>query len=188
MLLDTIKFDNLVDRMFAESLILHRTINLFEGVDENTSEMVIKYLQFLENLDSTKPITLLISSPGGECYAGLAIYDAIKSCKCPVSTVATGLAMSMGSVILAAGTPGLRKAHKNCTIMLHEPSGFVIGRSSEAENSVKELKRIKNLMSDIYLETSGGKLTKRKLKEIFTKDSYMTSEEALELGLIDSII
>lgn len=187
-ILDNVKFHGVAEKAYAKALVEKRTIKIFTGIDEDTAYTIVHYLSFLESLDDKAPITIMVSSPGGLVYVGMAIYDAIKSCKCPVQTIATGWAMSMGSIILCAGTAGLRKAYKNCTIMLHEPSGYAVGKSSTIVDEAKEITRIKDMMTDIYITNSKGKLDKKKLKKIFTRDSYMTTTEALEYGLIDEII
>lgn len=167
-------------------LLKDRIIFLGEEVTDVSASLVVAQMLFLEAEDPSKDISLYINSPGGSVSAGLAIYDTMNFIKSDVSTICIGMAASMGAFLLAGGTKGKRFALPNAEIMIHQPSGGARGQATEiqivAENIIKTKKKLNQILS----ENTGKPL---EVIEIDTeRDHYMSAEEALEYGLIDSII
>lgn len=167
-------------------LLKDRIIFLGEEVNETTAQIVIAELLFLESQDPNKDIHLYINSPGGMVTAGLGIYDTMQYIKCDVSTICVGLAASMGSFLLAGGTKGKRFALPNSEIMIHQPSGGTRGQATEiqiaAENILKTKERLNRILSE-----NTGKPYEQVVKDT-DRDHFMSPQEALDYGLIDSII
>lgn len=167
-------------------LLKDRIIFLGEEVNETTAQIVIAELLFLESQDPNKDIHLYINSPGGMVTAGLGIYDTMQYIKCDVSTICVGLAASMGSFLLAGGAKGKRFALPNSEIMIHQPSGGTRGQATEiqiaAENILKTKERLNRILSE-----NTGKPYEQVVKDT-DRDHFMSPQEALDYGLIDSII
>lgn len=167
-------------------LLKDRIIFLGEEVNETTAQIVIAELLFLESQDPNKDIHLYINSPGGMVTAGLGIYDTMQYIKCDVSTICVGLAASMGSFLLAGGAKGKRFALPNSEIMIHQPSGGTRGQATEiqiaAENILKTKERLNRILSE-----NTGKPYEQVIKDT-DRDHFMSPQEALDYGLIDSII
>ncbi|PIS23199.1 ATP-dependent Clp protease proteolytic subunit [candidate division WWE3 bacterium CG08_land_8_20_14_0_20_40_13] len=167
-------------------LLKDRIVFISGGINDAVANTVIAQLLFLQAEDESKDIKIYINSPGGQIYAGLAIYDTIKHLKCPVSTIAVGMAASMGSVLLAAGTKGKRMSLPNSIIHIHQPLGQAGGQASDIEIDAREILRLKELLTEILvLET---KQDKEKLKRDMDRDYYMTALQAKAYGIIDKII
>ncbi len=167
-------------------LLKERIIFLGEEVTDATASIVTAQLLFLESEDPDKDINLYINSPGGSVTAGMAIYDTMNYIKCDVSTICVGLAASMGAFLLAGGAKGKRFALPNSEIMIHQPSGGARGQATEIKIVAENILKIKARLNRILSENTGKPLEQ---VEIDTeRDNYMTAEEALEYGLVDSII
>ncbi len=168
-----------------DELIRKRIIFLHHAVVDFGIEDIIGIMVYLNTLNS-KPITLNICSPGGSVDHGLALYDFIKTSKAPVHTHCSGLAASMGAILLAAGKKGKRTASKNSRIMIHQPSGGYIGKASDIEVHANETSRIKKLLSQLVADDTGKSI--HKVIKDMNQDLWMTAAEAKSYGLIDKIV
>lgn len=167
-------------------LLKERIIFLTDAIDMAVANTVIAQLLFLQYEDPKKEVKLYINSPGGSAYAGLAIYDTIQHLKCPVSTIAVGLAASAAALILAGGGKGKRFSLGNSVIMIHQPHGGAQGQASDIEISAKEYLRIKDIYIDIIAKHSGQK--REKVATDVDRDFFMSPEIAKTYGIIDDII
>lgn len=168
-------------------LLQDRIIYFGTEVTDETANVAIMQLLWLAADDPDKPIDFYIQSPGGSVYAGLGIKDIIDSISCPVNTIGVGMCASMGAYLLAAGT-GERKATKNCRIMIHSVSSGTVGTVHDMEIDYEETKFLQDrLLVDIANFTK-GKSTSEVLKMKTQRDCYLSSEESVALGLIDSVI
>ena len=167
-------------------LLKDRIIFLGEEVNETTASIVVAQLLFLEAEDPEKDIHLYINSPGGSVTAGMAIYDTMRYIKCDVSTVCIGMAASMGAFLLAGGAKGKRFALPNAEVMIHQPSGGAQGQATEIQITAEWILRTKKKMNEILAANTGN--TYERLAADTERDKWMTAEEALEYGIIDSII
>jgi ATP-dependent Clp protease protease subunit len=172
---------NIYERLFRERIIF-----LSEEVDDGIANAIVAYLLYLDSEDQTKPIYLYINSPGGSITAGLAIYDTMQHIKSEVVTICVGLAASMGSFLLAAGTKGKRVALPNSRIMIHQPSGGKQGQATDIEIEAKEIVRIRHQLNNIYATRTGQTLAK--IEKDMDRDYFMSAQEAKEYGLIDHVI
>ena len=167
-------------------LLKDRIIFLGEEVNETTASLVVAQLLFLESEDPGKDIHLYINSPGGMVTAGLAIYDTMQYIKCDVSTTCIGLAASMGAFLLAGGAKGKRFALPNAEIMIHQPSGGARGQATEIQIAAENILKTKQRLNRILAENTG-----KSIEEVAAdteRDNYMTAEEAVAYGLVDSVI
>ena len=167
-------------------LLMDRIIFLGTGIDDNVANIVIAQLLFLEAEDPERDVYLYINSPGGSVYAGLAIYDTIQHMKAPVSTVAVGIAASMGAILVAAGAESKRSALPNARIMIHQPSGGSHGTASDIEIQAKEILSTKERLTQILAQHTGQK--SERIDEDIDRDRFMSAEEAVDYGLIDQIL
>ena len=167
-------------------LLKDRIIFLGGAIDDSVANVVVAQLLFLESEDPDKDIYLYINSPGGVVTAGLAIYDTMQYIKPDVSTICIGQAASMGSVLLTAGAKGKRFALPMSRIMIHQPLGGAQGQSTDIQIQAKEILRIREVINDILVKTTGQKL--QKIIEDTERDNFMTAEEAKAYGLIDEVI
>ena len=167
-------------------LLKERIIFLGEEVSDVSASLIVAQLLFLEAEDPTKDINLYINSPGGSVTAGMAIYDTMNYIKCDVSTVCMGMAASMASVLLAAGTPGKRYALPYSRVMIHQPLGGAQGQATEIEIHAREILRIREEMNGILAKHTGQ--SKEKIAQDTERDYYLTSEEAKAYGLIDEVV
>ena len=169
-------------------LLNDRIIFLGEEVSPATAQLVIAQLLFLESEDPDKEIFLYLNTPGGSITDGLAIVDTMNYIKCPVSTICVGMAASMGSVLLASGEKGKRLATPNSEILIHQPliGGGLSGQSTEIKIVSDHLVKTREKLNKILSEKTGQ--TIEKINEDTERDHYMTAQEALEYGIIDSII
>ncbi|MBQ1488133.1 MAG: ATP-dependent Clp endopeptidase proteolytic subunit ClpP [Lachnospiraceae bacterium] len=167
-------------------LLKDRIVFLGEEVNDVTASIIVAELLFLEAEDPEKDIQFYINSPGGSVSAGMAIYDTMQYIKCDVSTICIGMAASMGAFLLAGGTKGKRMALPNAEIMIHQPLGGTQGQATEIEIAAKHILKTKEKLNRILAENTGKPL------EVVTadtdRDNWKTAEEALEYGLIDSVI
>lgn len=167
-------------------LLKDRIILLSTEVNNAVASVICAQLLFLESQDPEKEISLYINSPGGSVTAGMAIYDTMRYITAPVSTVAMGLAASMGAFLLAAGEPGMRFALPNCQVMIHQPSGGFGGQATDIEIHAKEILRLKKRLNEILAQNTGQSY--EKVREATERDKFLTPEEAKEFGLIDKIL
>ncbi len=169
-----------------ERLFRERIIFLSEEVDDGIANAIVAYLLYLDSDDQTKPIYLYINSPGGSVTAGMAIYDTMQHIKSEVITICVGLAASMGSFLLAAGTKGKRMALPHSRIMIHQPSGGTQGQATDIEIEAKEIIRVRRQLNNIYVQMTGQPL--EKIEKDMDRDYFMSAEEAKAYGLIDKVI
>ena len=167
-------------------LLRDRIIFLSGEIDDTVANLVEAQLIFLEAEDPDKDIYLYINSPGGSITAGMAIYDTMQYIKCDVSTICIGMAASMGAFLMAAGQKGKRKALPNSEIMIHQPLGGTQGQATDIAIHAQRIIAIKDKMNKILSERTGQTL--KKVQKDVERDYFMTSEEALEYGIIDEII
>ncbi len=167
-------------------LLEDRIIFLGEEVNATSASVVVAQLLFLEAEDPSKDIHLYINSPGGEITSGMAIYDTMKYIKCDVSTICTGMAASMGAFLLAGGTKGKRLALPNAEIMIHQPSGGSQGQATEIEIAAKHILKVKENMNRILSENTGKPF--EQVAKDTDRDNWMSAQEAVEYGLIDSVV
>ena len=167
-------------------LLKDRIIFLGEEVNEQTAQIVIAELLFLESQDPNKDIHLYINSPGGMVTAGLGIYDTMQYIKCDVSTICVGLAASMGSFLLAGGTKGKRFALPNSEIMIHQPSGGARGQATEIEIAAKNILKTREKLNRMLAENTGKPY--EQVCADTERDHWLDAQEALDYGLIDEII
>lgn len=166
-------------------LMADRTVFLGESIDENVSNIITAQLLFLNSQDN-KPISLYINSPGGSVIDGLQIYDTMQLIKSPVHTIATGLAASMGSVLLAGGEDGCRAALPSATIMIHQVSGGFWGPMTDMDIASREMKRLQDILYKILAERTGK--TSKQIAKDADRDKWMSPEDALNYGLIDKVL
>ena len=168
-------------------LLKERIIMLGTGINEVSANLTISQLLYLNQQDPEKEIQMYINCPGGVIYHGLAIYDTMKAISNPIRTVAIGVTASFGTIILTAGDKGRRMALPNATIHMHQPwqSGGG-GQASDIEIQAKEILRQRDMLNEILAETTGQPLDR--IVEDTDRDRYLTALEALEYGLIDSIL
>ena len=167
-------------------LLKDRIIFLGGEVDDETANIIVAQMLFLEADDPDRDIFLYINSPGGSVSAGLAIYDTMQYIKCEVSTICVGLAASMGAFLLAAGAKGKRRALPNAEIMIHQPSGGARGQATDMNIQVEQILRIKKRLNEILAERTGQPLDK--VAADTERDNFMTAEQAKAYGLVDEII
>lgn len=167
-------------------LLKERIVFLGEEVDQVSANLVVAQLLFLESEDPTKDISFYINSPGGSVTAGWAIYDTMQYIKCDVSTICMGMAASMGAFLLAGGTKGKRMALPNAEIMIHQPSGGTQGQATEIQIAAEHILRTKKRLNEVLSANTGKPYDV--IAEDTERDNWMTAEEALDYGLIDSVI
>lgn len=167
-------------------LMMDRIIFLGYPINDEVANIVTAQLLFLESTDRTRDIQMYINSPGGSIYAGLGIYDTMQYITPDVSTITTGIAASMGAVLMCAGTKGKRTALKHSRIMLHQPYGGAGGQATDIQIMVNEVKKLKNELYEIIAYHS--EQTFDKVKEDSDRDFWMTASEAKEYGLVDEVL
>ena len=155
-------------------------------IDDQVANLVVAQLLHLESQDPEKDISLYINSPGGSIYSGLAIYDTMKFVKPDIHTMCVGVAMSMGSLLLAGGTKGKRAALPNSRILIHQPSAGFEGQSTDIEIHAREILNVRERLDEIYAENTG--LSKEQVRRDMERDRFFTAEQALEYGLIDRVL
>lgn len=167
-------------------LLKDRIIFLGDQVTDDTANLVVAELLFLEAQDPDTDIQLYINSPGGSVTAGLAIYDTMQYVKPDVATICIGQASSMGAVLMAAGAKGKRFSLPNSRLMIHQPMGGFRGQASDIEIQAKEILFLKEKLTNILFEHTGK--DKKILKRDMDRDFFMSAQEAVEYGLIDSVV
>ena len=167
-------------------LMMDRILFLGTGVDDQVANIITAQLLFLESVDATKDIQMYINSPGGSVYAGLGIYDTMQIIKPDVATICTGMAASMGAVLMCSGEKGKRSALQHSRIMIHQPSGGAQGVASDMEINLREMLKLKRELYEIIAEHSGQ--TYEWVEKASDRDYWMTSHEAKETGMIDEVL
>ena len=166
-------------------LLKERIIFIGGPIDDDTANIVVAQMLFLEGDDPDKDINLYINSPGGSVSAGLAIYDTMQYIKCEVATICVGLAASMGAFLLAAGAKGKRKALPNAEIMIHQVSGGAQGQATDINIQAEQILKIKRRLNEILAARTGQ--TIERVTQDTERDNYMSAEEARAYGLIDEV-
>ncbi len=167
-------------------LLKERIIFLSGPIDDDTANIVIAQLLFLQSEDAKKDIMLYINSPGGSVTSGLAIIDTMNHIKAPISTVCVGMAASMGAHILAAGAQGKRFALPHAEVMIHQPSGGFQGQASDIEITAKQIMRLKDTLNKLFSKNTGKSLAQ--VEKDMDRDFWMTSEESKKYGIIDKVL
>ncbi len=167
-------------------LLNERIIFLGTPIDDQVANLVVAQLLHLESEDPDKDISIYINSPGGSIYSGLAIYDTMNFIKPDVATMCVGVAMSMGSLLLAAGSKGKRACLPNSRILIHQPSAGFEGQSTDIEIHAREILNIRSRIDSIYAEHTG--LSEEQVRADMERDRFFTAEQALEYGLVDKVL
>lgn len=175
---------NFMEKQFIEQ----RRIIISSAINQKIAEKTIKTLLLLDGIDSEKPITVIINSPGGDVFSGFAIFDIMRAIKAPVVTLVAGFAASMGSIIMLGAPKGKRFATKNSKVLIHQPliAGVFEGRATDIEIQAKEIQETKDRIIQLYFDETGQK--REKIAADIEVDFWMTAEQAKEYGLIDTII
>jgi len=174
-----------IQEAIDEKLLGERKVFLWGMVDDDTAKHVIDRLLYLD-MQNNKEIQLYINSPGGYVTSGFAIYDTIKSLKSPVSTICSGLAASMGSILLSVGAKGRRFIQPHAQVMIHQPSGGARGQASNIEIQAKEIIKTRELSAKILAENCGQDF--EKVMKDFDRDYWMNAEESVTYGIVDGIM
>lgn len=177
---------NIATMSVFDRLMMDRILFLGTGIDDTVSNIIGAQLLFLESVDSKRDIQLMINSGGGSVHSGLYIYDTIQYVSPDVSTIVTGMAASMAAVLACSGTKGKRSALKHSRIMIHQPSGGFSGTSDDMEINVNQILKLKKELYEIISDNTGQPY--EKVEKDSSRDYWMTSEEAVEYGMIDEIL
>ena len=167
-------------------LLKERIIFITGPIDDGVASLVVAQLLFLEAENPKKELSMYINSPGGIVTSGLAVYDTMQFIRPPVSTLCTGQAASMGSLLLAAGAKDLRFALPNARIMVHQPSGGFQGQATDIMLHAQEILNLKRRLNEIYVRHTGQPL--KKIEDALERDMFLTAEMAKDFGLIDKVI
>lgn len=167
-------------------LMMDRIIFLGTQINDYTANVIQAQLLFLETSDPGKDISIYINSPGGSVYAGYGIYDTMQYIGCDISTICTGMAASMASVLLVAGTKGKRMALPHARVMIHQPLGGMQGQASDIEIAAREILKVKKELYQTISEHSGKPF--EEVERDSDRDYWMTATEALEYGMIDKVL
>ncbi|MFU8825901.1 MAG: ATP-dependent Clp protease proteolytic subunit [Brevefilum sp.] len=167
-------------------LLKNRIVFLGTGINDQVANLVVAQLLYLSREDPESGIQMYINSPGGQVYAGMAIYDTMRMIPNKISTVAVGVAASFGTVLLAAGAKGQRYALPHATIHMHQPLGGAQGQASDIEIQAKEILRLKERINIILAEATGQ--TEEAIIRDTERDFYMSAEQAVEYGLVDKVL
>lgn len=177
-----------VEDKIDQALLDARRIFISDAVDNESANTIIRKLWYLELTDPGKPILFVINSPGGAIDSGFAIWDQVKMLSSPVTTMITGLAASMGSVLSLCAAPGKRFATPNSRLMIHQPliGGMVKGQATDLEIQAREILKTRAILVNIYAEATGKSAAE--IEKAIDRDTWMSAEEALEFGLLDKIV
>jgi len=167
-------------------LMMDRIIFLGLPIDDYVANVIQAQLLYLESADPSKDISIYFNSPGGSVHAGLGIYDTMQYISSDVATICTGMAASMGAVLLTAGTKGKRTALKHSRVMIHQPMGGAQGQASDIEITAREIMKLKKELYNIIAEHSGN--TYKKVEKDSDRDYWMTAQEAKDYGMIDEVL
>ena len=179
--------ENEVLEGMESKLLKSRTVVISQQVDAKLTTKVLSQLVLLEQEGPEEPITVFINSPGGEIFSGFAIFDMLNFIECPVTTIVTGFAASMGSILSLAADKGRRFSMPQAKIMIHQPllMGYQ-GRASECEIQAREILKTRDHLVNLYAEQTGK--SKKEIKKALDRDNWFSAEEAFEYGLIDKVI
>jgi ATP-dependent Clp protease protease subunit len=167
-------------------LMMDRIIFLGYPISDEVANIVTAQLLFLESTDRTRDIQMYINSPGGSVYAGLGMYDTMQFITPDIATICTGMAASMGAVLMCAGAKGKRTALKHSRIMMHQPSSGAGGQATDIEITVNEIRKVKKELYNIIAQHTGQQV--EKVEKDCDRDYWMTSSEAKEYGLVDEVL
>lgn len=167
-------------------LLRNRILFLGIPIDNHVANVIVAQLLYLSNEDADAPITMYINSPGGQVYAGLAIYDTMQMISNPINTVAVGVTASFGTVLLTAGTPGQRFALPHATVHLHQPLGGAQGQATDIEIQANEILRLRKQLNGILANHTGQ--SEERVKEDTERDYWLTAKDAVEYGLVDKVL
>ena len=166
-------------------LMMDRIIFLGTEINDYTANVIQAQLLYLDSVDNDKPISIYLNTPGGSVYAGLGIYDTMQFIKSPVATICTGMAASMGAVLLAAGEKGMRAALPHSRVMIHQPLGGIHGQASDIEITAKQILTLKDELYQILSDHTGQSMAK--IRQDADRDYWMTGQQALDYGMIDKL-
>ncbi|MBQ5388505.1 MAG: ATP-dependent Clp endopeptidase proteolytic subunit ClpP [Paludibacteraceae bacterium] len=166
-------------------LMMDRIIFLGTEVNDYTANVIQAQLLYLDSVDSDRDISIYLNTPGGSVYAGLGIYDTMQFVRSRVATICTGMAASMGAVLLVAGEKGMRAALPHSRVMIHQPLGGIQGQASDIEITAREILKLKDELYQIISDHSGQMM--EKIRQDADRDYWMTAEEALQYGMIDKV-
>ena len=166
-------------------LMMDRIIFLGTEVNDYTANVIQAQLLYLDSVDSDRDISIYLNTPGGSVYAGLGIYDTMQFVRSRVATICTGMAASMGAVLLVAGEKGMRAALPHSRVMIHQPLGGIQGQASDIEITAREILKLKDELYQIISDHSVQ--TMEKIRQDADRDYWMTAEEALQYGMIDKV-
>ena len=166
-------------------LMMDRIIFLGTEVNDYTANVIQAQLLYLDSVDSERDINIYLNTPGGSVYAGLGIYDTMQFIGSRVATICTGMAASMGAVLLVAGEKGMRAALPHSRVMIHQPLGGIQGQASDIEITAREILKLKDELYQIISDHSGQ--TVEKIRQDADRDYWMTAKEALDYGMIDKV-
>jgi len=167
-------------------LLNERIVFIGSAIDDDVANLVVAQLLHLESQDPDKDVSLYINSLGGVVYSGLAIYDTMRFIKPDVQTICFGVAMSMGSLLLAGGAPGKRMTLPNSRILIHQPSGGFQGQATDIEIHARETLELRDHIEQIYAEHTGQ--TKERVRDDMERDRFFTATQARDYGLVDRVI
>ncbi len=167
-------------------LMMDRIIFLGLPIDDYVANIIQAQLLYLDSSDPGKDIQIYFNTPGGAVHAGLGIYDTMQYVNCDIATICTGMAASMGAVLLCAGTKGKRSALRHSRIMIHQPMGGAQGPASDIEITAREILKLRNELYNIIAEHSGNPV--KKVEKDADRDYWMTANEALKYGMIDDVL
>ncbi len=177
---------NIIAMDVYSRLMMDRIIFMGTGINDQVANIVQAQLLFLASVDSSKDIQIYINSPGGSVYAGLGIYDTMQFINPDVATICTGMAASMGAVLLCAGEKGKRSGLKHSRVMIHQPMGGAQGQASDIEITAREILKLKEELYELIANHSGQDI--EKVREDSDRDYWMKADEALKYGMIDEIL
>ena len=182
-----IQSDGRAERSFDiySRLLNERVVFLGSAIDDEVANLVVAQLLHLEAEDAEKDVCLYINSPGGQVYAGLAIYDTMQHIRPDVQTVCCGIAMSMGALILAGGTPGKRMSLPNGRILIHQPTGGFQGKATDVDIHARETIALRARLDEMYAHHTGQSV--ERVHDDMERDRYFTADEARDYGLIDRL-
>ncbi len=166
-------------------LMMDRIIFLGTEVNDYTANVIQAQLLYLDSADSDRDISIYLNTPGGSVYAGLGIYDTMQFVKSRIGTICTGMAASMGAVLLVAGEKGMRAALPHSRVMIHQPMGGIQGQASDIEITAKEILKLKDELYQIIADHSGQEM--ERIRKDADRDYWMTANEALQYGMIDKV-
>lgn len=178
----------LIDDKIDEALLKARRIFFGDVVDSDSAKDAIRKLWYLELTDPGKPILFVINSPGGAIDSGFAIWDQVKMISSPVTTLVTGLAASMGSILSLCAAPKRRFATPNSRIMIHQPriSGLISGQATDLAIQAKEMIKTRTILVDVYVKATGKDV--KAIEKAIDRDTWMSASEAMDFGLLDGIV